>query len=154
MRTLQRAFTLIELVTIIVVLAVLAGFAVPRFFDTSVFRSQSYLDEVASAARSAQKLAVETGCNVQLSVSPAGYGVLLPAASSGHCATTTSSFPTPAMALDGSSLSGTPPPDVVSSTAIAVFTPEGRLVSGSDVSITIDSRTLTIVAASGYVSAP
>lgn len=57
-RTQQRGFTLIELVTVIVIMGILAVAAVPRFFDVSIFESRGFRDEVISTLRYAQKAAV------------------------------------------------------------------------------------------------
>ena len=54
----QGGFTLIELIMVIVLLGVLAVFAGPRIFDTSVFNSRGFNDETLAMLRYAQKTAI------------------------------------------------------------------------------------------------
>lgn len=54
----QRGFTLVELVTVIVIVAILAAVAMPRFFDRNTFDSRGYYDQVLSTLRYAQKTAI------------------------------------------------------------------------------------------------
>ena len=53
-----HGFTLVELVTIIVILGILAVAAAPRFFDRNVFDNRGFYDEVISTLRHAQKMAI------------------------------------------------------------------------------------------------
>lgn len=54
----QRAFTMVELITIMVIIGILAAVAVPRFFDKSTFESRGFYDQAISTLRYAQKSAV------------------------------------------------------------------------------------------------
>ena len=54
----QGGFTLIELIMVIVLLGVLAVFAGPRRFDTSIFNSRGFNDETLAMLRYAQKTAI------------------------------------------------------------------------------------------------
>lgn len=54
----QRGFTLVELITIMVILGILAAMAAPRFFDRNVFDSRGFYDQVVSTLRYAQKAAI------------------------------------------------------------------------------------------------
>lgn len=54
----SRGFTLVELVMVIVIVGVLAVFAAPRFFDSNVFQSRGFADQVQASLRYAQKTAV------------------------------------------------------------------------------------------------
>jgi MSHA pilin protein MshC len=54
----QRAFTLVELITVMVIVGILAVVALPRFFDRNVFDSRAYYDQAISTLRYAQKTAV------------------------------------------------------------------------------------------------
>lgn len=75
----QAAFTLIELVMVIMLLGILSATALPRFFSVSTYQQQVFFDDTLNAVRYAQKLAVATTCNVQVSVSANTYTLSRPA---------------------------------------------------------------------------
>ncbi len=58
--------TLVELVTVILLLGILAAFAAPRFFSKSDFDSRGFFELSLSAVRFAQKLAITTGCDTRV----------------------------------------------------------------------------------------
>jgi len=63
----QRGFTIVELIMVIVIIGILAAVAGPRFFSKSNFDERFYFEEVLSTVRYAQKLAVASGCRIQVS---------------------------------------------------------------------------------------
>lgn len=71
-----RGFTIIELVTVLVMVGALAVFVVPRL-DTAGFDRYGFRQEVLSAARYAQKTAMASGCAVQLAVNTGADTVTL-----------------------------------------------------------------------------
>jgi len=54
----QRAFTMTELVAIMVIIGILAAFAIPRFFGASAFQSRGFADQVQTSLGYAQKIAI------------------------------------------------------------------------------------------------
>lgn len=54
----QHGFSLVELITIMVIVGIVAAVAVPRFFDRGTFDSRRYHDESISTLRYAQKVAI------------------------------------------------------------------------------------------------
>src|SRR5204863_7181454 len=79
-------FTMIELVVVIVILGILAAFAAPRFFANRTFAERGYYEELASALKYAQKLAVASGCPVRMQVTAGGYAAPPQAVVNGSCA--------------------------------------------------------------------
>lgn len=150
----EKGFTLIELVMVIVLLGILSATALPKFFDFSGFQQQAFFDDTLSAVRYAQKLAVATGCKVQVSVSANAYVLNSPATRS-QC----SSNPTFSLAVrhpgtgeasythseSGVSLTSTP--------VTFYFDALGR--ASADVQLTVaGTKTITVVSDTGFVYAP
>lgn len=72
-------FTLVELVTILVVAAILAAVAAPRFFSRQAFEERGFYDQVLATLRYAQRVAIAerrevcvvlTASTVSLSLNP------------------------------------------------------------------------------------
>lgn len=149
----NRGFTLVELVTVILLLGILSVVALPRFFDATDFTSRGFYDEVAGAARYAQKLAVASGCAVQLSIDNATNEYALhQRVDSCISGTFTRAVLKPAGsgAFTGSAPSGT---NLHSTSPNIIFNALGRATPGG-VTVTVGGRSFTIVGESGYVDAP
>jgi len=64
------------LIIVIVLLSILSVFALGGLFDQDEFAARGFFDDTVNAVRFAQKLAISTGCEVQVGISAAGYQLL------------------------------------------------------------------------------
>jgi MSHA pilin protein MshC len=139
----NRGFTLVELVVILVVLAIFAAVAVPVFFNLERYRERAAYDEVASALRYGQKLALASGCEVQVKITGAGYALQQRQTScTSGTFVTVSGHPVTSGSLSGIGIS--PVSDII-------FDPMGR---GSGITLSVGGKNITVIAETGYVDAP
>lgn len=150
-----RGFSLIELIVVIVLMAILVGVATPRFFGRGDFEGPAFAQELASAARYAQKLAVVSGCPVDLTVTATGYALFQPQPTNPPCTgvlTMTRKVTHPAFV-------GSPPDYAFERTV-----PSGVTLGGAGTvrfgasgipnvagNFTVGGQAVTIAAGSGYV---
>jgi MSHA pilin protein MshC len=145
----SRGFTLVELVTTIVIIGILSAIAVPRFFDTDTFAQRGYADEIASALRYARTIAVASQCPVRIQVNAGNYFVDL-RANVASCTNAASPWSTPLNGNDGPVL-GTAPADVyVAAPVVIIFNANGQ-VDGAPPVISIGPFTITTDQISGRV---
>jgi MSHA pilin protein MshC len=69
----QRGYTLVELVTVMLIMGILASVAAPRFFEKNPFADAGFRAEARSAVRYAQKLAVASGCAIRVEFTTSAY---------------------------------------------------------------------------------
>lgn len=68
----QRGFTLVELITVMVIVGIMAVAVLPRFFTVSEFEDRGSVDQVKSILRFAQKTAIAQRRNISVTISTAG----------------------------------------------------------------------------------
>lgn len=155
-RTLRNGgYTIVELVLVIVILAIIGTIAGPRFFDNAAFEERAYYDEIVSALRYGQKVAVASGCRVQVDIAAATYSLSQQSPLAGHCDAADSSFPLPVRLPTGEIMSGAAPAGITATPAITlIYTPLGQTNLGGNQSLSVGGRVLTIQADSGLVVTP
>lgn len=137
---------------VIVVLGILAVSAMPKFFNISIFQQRGFFDDTLNAISYAQKLAVATSCNVQVSIAANQFELKRPsAADRSLCRSTSDSDFTSAVMRPGSgesnyqgSLSGISLTDTT-----LYFYAKGD--ASADANINVGSRRITIVGSTGFV---
>lgn len=70
-----QGFTLIELIAVVVLLSVLGIVAMSRLGSFGGLETRAFYDELVNVIRFSQKLAVSTGCEVEVTLSTNGYAV-------------------------------------------------------------------------------
>lgn len=149
----RRGFTLVELALVISILGIVAAIAAPRFFTRTAFEEPFFVQDVLSGLRYAQKLAVASGCDVQVSFTPAGSYTLLQrtACRAGAFAQAVPHPGTGEPAYTGAAPAGT----VLASTVDPIiFDALGRARNGglvvSDASVTVGATVLSVVGDTGF----
>ena len=137
-------FTLVELVMTMVIVGIISAVAIPRFFDTNVFQSRGFADQVQATLRYAQKVAIAQRRNVcaTYTASPARLALTV---------TVTASCDT-AMNLPGGSVNYIDSPSGVAfsmTPASVTFDALGR--PNPAAVATVGTTTITIEAETGYV---
>ena len=66
-------FTLVELLTVVVLLGILSVFALGRFFGPDQFAARGFFNDTMNAVQFAQKLAISSGCDVEVTTTSSGY---------------------------------------------------------------------------------
>ena len=66
-------FSLVELITVIILLAILGVVALGRFTGGDAFAARGFFDDTVSAVRFAQKLAISSGCDVRVITTAGSY---------------------------------------------------------------------------------
>ncbi len=154
-RSAIRGVTLVELVTVILIVGILAAMAVPRFFDLAVFEERGFYQEVASALRYAQKVAVGSGCAVRVSITATSYDLRQQAASGNRCDPADATFTTQVLMPDGSAATATAPGSVTLSPVTNYqIDGLGETNLGGDLNVTVGGLSLTVQSESGYVVIP
>jgi MSHA pilin protein MshC len=69
----RNGFTLIELISVVILLSILGVVALSRLNNLNSFDSRGFYNDTVSALRYAQKLAISTGCVVEVKISPDKY---------------------------------------------------------------------------------
>lgn len=127
----ERGFTLVELITVMVIVGILAVSVLPRFFTVSDFEDRGSADQVKSLLRFAQKTAIAQHRAISVDISG---GAATP-----NCTTT----------LTGGNLTC----EVKSATAnkTVTFDALGRPVPNAADAVIVGGTSITIEAETGYV---
>lgn len=145
-------FSLVELLLVLVILGVLAVVVGPRLPNITGFQMRGFHDELISAMRYGQKLAVAGGCPVQVQVGGDAYALFQ---GDTDCDDATLSRPVQHPSTRDP-FSGSAPEGVsLTPAATFVFNALGDINGGGSVNLIVSgggtSRTITIHGGTGYV---
>lgn len=152
----QSGWTLIELVTVLVMLSALAIIAGPRLIGQADINRLQFEQQLLNALRYAHKQAMNSGCAIRVEVRAASndYGVYLrddaTANSCGSAGFGSNPLPDPA----GGVYAGNAPDGVTISSGLAfTFDGLGRPQPAGG-SMTFNGRSIVVESETGYVHAP
>jgi MSHA pilin protein MshC len=149
-------FTLTELVIVIAMLGILASVGVVRYFDTTSFQEDFFVEDVRGALGWARKLAVASGCEVQVTIGGGGYELRQRPGCTGGGFSVPVSHPT--TGTPGYASSAPTGVSLSSNVSPIVFDGLGRARNSGgavvDVTISVGGRTLNTVGETGFVHAP
>lgn len=146
----QQGFTLIELVMSMVLISILSATMLPRFFNLGTYQEKVLFDDTLNAIRYAQKLAVATGCNVQLVIASNQFSLKRPSARS-KCSSKTSADFTLSVVQPGAGVVYTGSQPGVTLTATTLYF---DALGTASVSASINvgsSHSIAVVASTGFV---
>ena len=135
-----NGFTLIELIVVVLLLGILSVFALGRLFDQNQFAARGFFDDTVNAVRFAQKLALSSGCDVQVSLIPASPSVaaryvLNQRATS--CVLGDFTRPVPNPANRANDYQNNAPDGLIVPAITITFNSRGLAVAGSDTTVTM-----------------
>ena len=143
----DHGFTLIELVTVMILVGILAVAALPRFVDQNVFEARGLFDETKATLRYAQKAAVAQRRTVCVAIGGSGVVLTIATAAGGACDTALA-LPNPPRGGSGlaAQMSGAPLPGFA-------FTSLGGTTLAADAIFTVAnaSGTITVDRMTGHV---
>ncbi len=142
----QRGFTLVELVTIMILMGILAAVAIPRFAGTSAFETRGFADQTVASLQYARKMAVAAGRNVCVSASSGGNTLTMTMAATRGQSTACASVVSNPVA-NWKTYSGISYGSALST----IFYGDGSAIAAPGFTITGDSTYTLVVEATGYV---
>ena len=151
----QSAFTMMELIMVIVIVSILAVIAYPKLSNTASFSAYAFRKQFLADIHYLQKLAISTDCAIQINISATSnqYSAYYPATtnlSSNSCGiATTYSVAVPK--TDGGNYSAVAPPNTVSFSTNNTFVFDALGRADTNQTISFNGRSITVTAGSGYV---
>lgn len=152
LREQHHGFTLLELVIVIVILGVLAVVVLPRISEGS-FRSAAFAEQVAAAFRYAQRLAVASGCEIEVEVNATTHSYAIRRRSDGtdtSCGTT-GAFTLPVASPTGGVFAATASGGVTVTQGLTLRFDAQGLPSPNGGTVLVGGRSIVVEAETGHV---
>jgi MSHA pilin protein MshC len=145
----EQGFTLIELIIVILLIGILSGVGGVRFFSDTGYKQRGAYDDVTSALRYAQKLAIASGCDVQVTIVADTY--TLNQEDDADCASDSFLRGVHHPGTSAAQYTNTIDATVGLSSLVSPFIFNSRGIASADVTVTVGTQTIQVVAATGLV---
>jgi MSHA pilin protein MshC len=150
-RSRQTGFTLIELITCMVILGILAATVGPRLLDNRAVHARGFADDLANSLRYAQRVAIASNCEVRVRITAVGYSGFQRAPAANTCSAA-GAWNQPVLRIDDTTLAAASPAGVnANPNRTIVFQTDGRPAGGAT-NINVGARIITVDGATGRVS--
>ena len=143
----QSGFTMIEMITTMIIIGILAAVVAPRFFIQQSYSDRGFYDQTLAITRFAQKSAIAIRRNVCVNVAPPSINLTYASAAGSGSACDTN-LPSP---VGGSSPFTITAPTGTTLSPSTTITFTGLGSAASTTTLTVSSRTVTIESGTGYV---
>jgi MSHA pilin protein MshC len=144
-----RGFTLIELISVLVLIGILSVAAISTF-NRSDFEERGFFDELIQAVRYAQKVAVTSSCEVQVSLTANSYSLNLP--NQGDCGNSPANYPNPVPGPKSGQFQGTTPAGIsINWSASSGFIFDASGAASISQTITVGGFSFQVHGPTGYV---
>lgn len=151
----DRGFTLIELILVLILAGVLLAYAGPRFFATAPFDQRFAVDDTLTLLRYAHKLAVASGCAVEVRIDADSDTYTLRQRTSCASGPFDRVIQLPVEQAPGRALGDVYPDGGVT---VIVFDPLGRALNAAgavaDAAIGVAGRTVRVEGRTGFAHGP
>lgn len=152
-------FTLIELITVITIIGVLAVVVGPRFASSDVYEERTFLDDLKGALQYARAKASGSGCLTQVDFTASGFTVSVDADCNSGNGFAAADITNPGNYTTGFSERATVPSTIsyVATIDPLLFDSRGRAMNSglnvlsSAAQITVGGTVVTVEGATGYV---
>ena len=136
-----NGFTLIELITVIIIVAVIGIVGASKFFSHTTFKEAQVQQELLSALRYAQKIAIASQCSVNVNLGSSSYNLNYALPCSGSV-----KHPAGQNSFSETSL----PATISSSSSTFSFDASGNISPSTGGTITIGNFNITLEPVSGF----
>jgi len=151
-------FSILELVVVIVLISTIGYVTGPRFFGQAGFDQSFFRNDILSAVRYAQKLAVATGCQVRVNFTANSYSLKLQDNTPCDGTSFTTNVVHPGSGASSYSNTASAGVSVSSDVSPLTFDALGRALDSSgsvtDATIDVSGRQVLVVGESGFVYVP
>jgi MSHA pilin protein MshC len=140
----NRGFTMVELITVLIIVGIIAAVALPKFFERGTYDSREFYDQVKATLRHAQKIAIAQRRFVCVAIAVNGVTLTYGATATCGSALTSAEGKSPYIVTS-------PTTDVTLNGAGFYFDALGRASAGSIITVSGYSPSITVEQETGYV---